>query len=162
MRIFAAIIQQKDTKHHNNMKTIGCLQLSDDGKTLVNCTDKNVTTVVIPSSVTKIGDWAFDGCTSLTAVEIPSSVTEIGWGAFCRCTSLTMVEIPNSVTKIGNCAFLHCSSLASVEIPGSVTEIGKKAFRKCNSLKQIIVDKDGADEKFRGKLGGAIQKMVHI
>lgn len=71
------------------MKTIGCLQLSDDGKTLENCTDKSVTSVEIPSSVTMIGGSAFRGCTSLTSVEIPSSVMEIGKDAFKGCSSLT-------------------------------------------------------------------------
>ena len=36
------------------------------------------TDIVIPDSVTRIGYWAFDGCTSLTSVTIPDSVTCFG------------------------------------------------------------------------------------
>ena len=67
--------------------------------------DRTITSVEIPSSVTSIGAYAFQGCTSLTSIEIPSSVTSIGMFAFQSCTSLTSVEIPSSVTSIGTYAF---------------------------------------------------------
>ena len=70
----------------------------------------------IPSSVTSIGDYAFDNCTSLTRIEIPSSVTSIGREAFEKCERLTSIEIPSSVTSIGWNAFAYCTSLTDVEI----------------------------------------------
>ena len=84
---------------------------------------------VIPTSVTRIGYGAFDGCSGLTSVTIPTSVTRIGYGAFAGCSSLTSVTIPNSVTSIGDYAFDGCSSLTSVTIPTSVTSIGNDAFK---------------------------------
>ncbi|MBR5552033.1 MAG: leucine-rich repeat protein [Muribaculaceae bacterium] len=56
-------------------------------------------------SVTKIGDYAFRGCTGLTSITIPNTITSIGNYAFYGCTGLTSVTIPNSVTEIGNKAF---------------------------------------------------------
>ena len=87
--------------------------------------------LVIPNSVTKIGENAFIGCGGLTSVTISNSVTEIGGGAFEKCSNMTSVTIPNSVTKIGDRAFYWCHGLTSITIPNSVTEIGEKAFVEC-------------------------------
>ena len=60
------------------------------------------------------GYWIDSPCSSLTSVVIPNSVTTIGNGAFLGCSNLTSVTIPNSVTSIENSAFYNCSSLTFV------------------------------------------------
>lgn len=99
----------------------------------------SLTSVIIPNSVTEIGSSAFCRCTSLTSVNIPNSVTEIGSSAFYKCTSLTAVSIPNSVTIIDWSAFRDCSNLTSVNLPNSVTEIGSSAFANCTSLTSVNI-----------------------
>ncbi len=76
--------------------------------------DMEVKDLVIPNSVTSIGDHAFEGCSDLTSVTIPNSVKSIGEGAFSDCSSLTSVTIPNSVTNVGEEAFYGCSNLTAV------------------------------------------------
>ena len=95
--------------------------------------------ITIPESVTSIGSYAFSGCSSLISIVIPSSVTSIGNQAFGFCRSLTSITIPNSVTSIGEWAFHNCSSLTSITIPESVTSIGDVAFYNCSSLTSIII-----------------------
>ena len=73
--------------------------------------------LVIPDSVTSIGNSAFAYCTGLTSITIPDSVTSIGSSAFSGCSGLTSVTIPDSVTSIGDKAFSGCSSLESITIP---------------------------------------------
>ena len=77
---------------------------------------ENLSSVVIPDSVTSIGDYAFYGCTGLTSIVIGDSVTSIGWRAFWDCTSLTSIVIPDSVTSIGRFAFSGCTGLTDVYI----------------------------------------------
>ncbi len=97
------------------------------------------TEVVIPNSVTRIGDAAFKGCAGLTSVTIPNSVTSIGSLAFEGCTGMTHVTIPNSVTSIGSGAFSYCKGLTSITIPDSVTSIGEGAFDYCTNLTSITI-----------------------
>src|SRR5699024_1527723 len=89
---------------------------------------------VIPDdgSVTRIGNYAYDGCTSLTSVTIPDSVTCIGRNGFAFCASLTSVTIGDGVTSIGGHVFAYCTSLTSVTIGDGVTSIGEEAFSGCD------------------------------
>ena len=87
--------------------------------------------------VDKIGDGAFQGCTTLASITIPDSVTTIGDNAFHSCVSLASVTIPEGVTEIGSQAFAVCTSLTSVTIPASVTSVSYLAFAHCFSLKEV-------------------------
>ena len=98
---------------------------------------EEVKDLVIPNSVTSIGDYAFYECSGLTSVTIPNSVTSIGTYAFRGCSGLTSVTIPNSVTSIWRATFADCSRLTSGTIPNSVTSIGEHAFANCSELLDV-------------------------
>ncbi|TFG57275.1 MAG: DUF1080 domain-containing protein [Methanomassiliicoccus sp.] len=100
--------------------------------TLIQCPCAKTGDFTIPSSVTTIGDHAFESCTSLTSITIPGSVTLIGYGAFQSCSSLTSITIPSSVTTIGSNGFALCISLTSATISEGVTSIGASAFAYCH------------------------------
>ena len=74
--------------------------------------------------VKNICQRAFDDKDTITDVIIPNSVTSIGNDAFSNCSSLVSVLIGDSVTTIGEYAFFNCSSLVSVLIGDSVNSIG--------------------------------------
>ena len=91
--------------------------------------NKNLDTVTIPSSVTAIGNGAFQDNADLASVTIPGSVTTIGNDAF-KNTDLPSVTIPASVTSIGNGAFMDTDlTTVTFNAPSSVTSIGDDAFR---------------------------------
>ena len=132
-----AIYVAVDNKNYTSVNGV----LFNKDKTALICypagkTDKSYN---ITNSVTSIGDYAFNGCSSLTSVTIPNSVTEIGGSAFVGCASLKSITMPNSVTSIGDMAFYKCSSLTSITIPDSVTSIGSSAFSDCSKLRSITI-----------------------
>lgn len=49
-----------------------------------------VTSLVIPESVTHIGNLAFNGCASLKSITLPKTLSVIGWSIFTGCTDLTI------------------------------------------------------------------------
>ena len=132
-----AIYVTVDNKNYTSVNGV----LFNKDKTALICypagkTDKSYN---ITNSVTSIGDYAFNGCSSLTSVTIPNSVTEIGGSAFVGCASLKSITMPNGVTSIGDMAFYKCSSLTSITIPDSVTSIGSSAFSDCSKLRSITI-----------------------
>lgn len=98
-----------------------------------------ITSVVMPDSVTRIGENAFRGCPNLRRVRIGNGVTEISEYTFYECPSLTEVVIPDSVTKIGVNAFGDCTALERVEIPASVECIDNAAFCNCTALREVVL-----------------------
>ena len=88
-----------------------------------------ITELVLPESLTEIGNYAFDNCTRLTGrVEIPDSVTSIGKNAFSG-TAIETLTIGSGIEEIGENAFA-IESLASVTIHSSedAIDIAENAF----------------------------------
>ena len=96
-----------------------------------------ITSVAMPDALKSLRQFAFRGCTSLTSVAVPDAVATIGWHVFDGCTSLKSAVIGKSVTTIGGCAFYECRSLESVKMPETVSIIRASAFHHCESLASI-------------------------
>ena len=73
-----------------------------------------IKTIVIPNSVTRICESAFDGCVNLQEVKCSDSLKHIDWAAFRQCKSLKSIVIPKSIRDIGECAFYGCDNLKTV------------------------------------------------
>lgn len=111
---------------------------------------KKLKTINIPSSVTVIGDYAFENA-GIETIELPANLKTIEMDAFYGCSSLKEIAIPKTVTTIGGYAFSDCKSLTSIAIPGTMnmnlSEITGEyegdtgcffsAFDNCTGLKEV-------------------------
>ena len=108
-----------------------------------------LTSIVLPSSVTSIGSFAFSGCTGLTSIEIPSSVTSIDEFAFHGCTSVSFIKVDQGnnvydsrescnaiIESKTNCLIKACNN---TRMPNSINSIGEYAFRGCVDLASIEI-----------------------
>ncbi len=98
-----------------------------------------ITSIVIPNSVTTIKYDAFSECLSLKKVAISEGVKEINESAFARCTALEEVILPDSITYIGPYAFKRCESLKEIVIPSGVTTIVQNCFAECSNLEKVTL-----------------------
>lgn len=92
--------------------------------------------IKIYGNITKITNSLLTNNPNVTSVVIPNSVTTIDMGCFAGTTNLTSINIPNSVTTFGNLCFNRCG-IASINIPDSITSIGAYSFYDCPNLISI-------------------------
>jgi hypothetical protein len=96
-------------------------------------TDTSLRGLVIGTSCTNIGYYAFRNCTGLAgSLTIPGSVTNIEDLAFKSCGFDGSLTIGNGVTTIGGQVFRDCDFTGPLTIPNSVITIGSYPFRDCN------------------------------
>lgn len=107
--------------------------------------DSSCHRVSLPDSLRKIGNKAFKDARQLESIVIPDSVQVLGEDIFANCASLRSVTMLNSVTTIGECAFRECRSLEKITIPDSLQTVHIDAFAYCTSLKDVYYGGDIED-----------------
>ncbi len=97
----------------------------------------NITTVIIPESVEKIGERAFSGCRNIVNMNLPSGLQEIKYEAFWGCSAVEKASVKN-VTTLGDKAFYGCRSLKNVYFE-KLQFVGMGAFEGCSALKNLTL-----------------------
>lgn len=118
--------------------------------------------VVIPETVTSIGNNAFQGCKNLASVTFkgaPSTIT-VGNNAFQNCAKLKTINLPPAKT-IGSLAFDSCTSLEKLTLELGTGEIGDYCFRNCTSLKELTIP-ESVDVIGQGAISGELPKGMTV
>ena len=112
-----------------------------------------VESVVLPSTVTEIGNDAFNGCTSLKQLPDISAVTKIDYQSFKNCTSLKSIDLSDTITEIGMLSFSGCNGLEQVKLQKNLQILTYGAFQNCASLTEISIPKTVTNEKENLSIG---------
>ena len=130
------------------------------------CLNSNVgatlTDIVVPSSITKIKDYALCGYQQLSSLKLHSKIASIGKRALYGCTGELQLDCPISssytdgdnpfygsqftkiainypIFTIGDYTFADMKQLNEVTLPITVTHIGSGAFKGCSSLTDLEI-----------------------
>lgn len=95
--------------------------------------------VVLPATVTAIGEGAFAGCVKLISVDAGESLQRIHSYAFSGCTALPSIPQSQALNYIGDYAFDKCAALTAVDLSGctEISYLGARAFGLNTALKTV-------------------------
>ncbi|MBR3565144.1 MAG: leucine-rich repeat domain-containing protein [Paludibacteraceae bacterium] len=97
-----------------------------------------IDTIVLPASVSRLGQAAFMNCSSLKSINLPKTQKTLPANFLEGCTSLEKIELPATLTTIETDAFYGCSKLSNVNLPEGLTTINLRAFYNC-ALTEITI-----------------------
>lgn len=127
------------------------------------CECSSLYEILLPNTITSIGNEAFEACKKLTSVDLSKTkTTTIGTSAFASCGNLGTIIFPTTLTIIGTSAFkddtnlrsvqnlektivstinknafLECKNLSSVKLPQTLSTLGESAFEGCSNLTAV-------------------------
>lgn len=106
--------------------------------------EKHVTTVVVPDSVTEIGDLCFSGDNYLVSLTLPDGLAELSYGALESCFRLMDFNLPKELKKISGSALQYNYYLTHLTLPSSLTEIEQLNFIGLYGLQSLTLAEDDA------------------
>lgn len=106
--------------------------------------EKHVTTVVVPDSVTEIGDLCFSGDNYLVSLKLPDGLAELPYGALESCFRLMDFNLPKELKKISGSALQYNYYLTHLTLPSSLTEIEQLNFIGLYGLQSLPLAEDNA------------------
>lgn len=104
--------------------------------------EKHVTTVVVPDSVTEIGDLCFSGDNYLVSLKLPDGLAELPYAALESCFRLMDFDLPKELKKISGSALQYNYYLTHLTLPSSLTEIEQLNFIGLYGLQSLTLAED--------------------
>ena len=102
----------------------------------------NCESLILPESLTTIGNWTFRGMSKLGGIVIPNAVTTIGTYAFADDIALESAKLSTSCPWLKEGLFSECGKLQAITIPMVVNKMDTQMFTNCTSLASVTFDDD--------------------
>lgn len=102
----------------------------------------NCESLILPESLTSIGNWTFCGMRKLGRIVIPNAVTTIGKYAFAYDSALESAKLSTSCAWLQQGLFSQCRKLQAITIPRVVNKMDTEMFTNCTSLASVTFDDD--------------------
>lgn len=102
----------------------------------------NCESLILPESLTTIGNWTFRGMSKLGGIVIPNAVTTIGTYAFADDIALESAKLSTSCPWLKEGLFSECGKLQAITIPMVVNKMDTQMFTNCTSLATVTFDDD--------------------
>ena len=96
------------------------------------------TEIVLPASLSELGDFCFEN-SRIGSITLPDSVSVVGVGVFKDCAFLNTVMLSSGMTTIPMGMFEGCRAIVSVVLPRSVTTVSENAFLNCSAMQNVAV-----------------------
>lgn len=119
-----------------------CCETKDgkkDKDIIIKHTEQNFTEIVIPNSVTHIGDKAFYGCQKLKDVTMPDNIESFGFSVFDD--TAWYDSKPDGLVTTGNVLYGFKGELKQnvFTVPSNINVIAGRAFNECANLKKVVI-----------------------
>lgn len=118
--------------------------------------------VSVPSTLTTVETYAFEGCSSLQEISLPTTLRTISTHAFDRCTALSRITMHTAVTTISLSSFASCNSLKSLVVGSSVTALNNNAFQFLYSLASLKFEASTPPYASNSGVFGSLPKSCKI
>lgn len=92
----------------------------------------DITDLSVGTGIDSLSAYCLEYGNNLSSVVLPSTITDIGEGAFYMNKGISDMQMKEGISAIGKNCFFLCDSLRALEIPSTVQEIGSNAFKVAN------------------------------
>ena len=98
----------------------------------------DITSIILPNSITALGNICFRFCHNLTSVKLPDNITSLEDETFMTCSKLSVIELPKKLISLGQYCFMNCN-ITKLTLPNSITTIGQGCFYSCSNLETVTL-----------------------
>lgn len=106
----------------------GVMRISGKGKVHKFIADAEVKKIIVEDGIEEIGQEGLAGFGAVTEIQLPSSVKKIGEWAFRTCKSLNKIVFSEGLEEMGKEVFFEDTALKEIELPDTLTKIGPQLF----------------------------------